>query len=187
MRASTKRILSILLSGVFLIGLIAVSTSLIRPEFSNVAEKRSLLFSKENLFDNQSRAVNQVRSLISEFQGFARAEETVSLAMPQRENTTQILNQLDAIARTSGVLITSLNISPKAFESARRPLVRRLGTIEITMTVEGSYDSVKNFMNFIETNVRVFNVNKMIVSSVQREGLGLINRLNLTVETYFQE
>lgn len=185
MRASTKRILSILLSGIFLISLIFVATTLIRPEFENAMKKRAKLFAKENLFENQKNAVAQVQQLIQEFQEFSQLQETVSLAVPLSVETTQLLNQLEAIATASGVEIRTFETLPQeAFEPSSQPLVRRLGSMKINMVVDGPYEGIKNFMKFLETNVRIFNIQNMVAVSKQN---GEFIELTLTVETYFQE
>lgn len=184
MRASTKRILSILLSGIFLISLIFVATTFIRPEFENAMKKRAKLFAKENLFENQKNAVAQVQQLIQEFQEFSQLQETVSLAVPLSAETTQLLNQLEAIATASGVEIRTFETLPQAFEPSSQPLVRRLGSMEINMVVDGPYEGIKNFMKFLETNVRIFNIQNMVAVSKQN---GEFIELTLTVETYFQE
>ena len=187
MRASTKRILSIFLSGFFLMGLVVVVSAIIRPELDKAVEKRATLFSKKNLFENQREVVGQVQQLNQEFQEFARLQETVSLAMPVSENTTQILSQFDAIARTSGAKITSFNINPQPFRASKQPLTRRLGVLEVRVTAEGNYDSVKNFIRFLETNVRVFSVERLIMASVLSGEKGRTFQIDLTGEAYFQE
>ena len=187
MRASTRRAVSILLSGMFLIGIIVVATALIRPALSTVTEKRVLLVSKQNLFESQRSAVDQVQRLVQEFQGFAKVQETVNLAVPRSEETTRILNQLDSIARTAGVTFSSFNSSPKAFETSRQPLARRLGTLELSVVVSGSYEQIKQFLKFIETNVRVFNVQRFIFSPAGERTGSSTYRITLKIDTYFQD
>ncbi len=168
--------------------MIVVATGMIKPELDRMMEKRALFLSKQALFNNQKEAVEQVQELIQAFQGFAKLQETVSLAMPRDEQTTQILNQLDAIARTAGVTMSSFDVNPKAFETSKQPLARRLGTVEIGMSVEGGYEQMKQFLQFLETNVRIFSVQRLIFS--QAGGFGASTesyRFSLTVDSYFQD
>ena len=121
---------------------------------------------------------------IEQFQEFSRIQEAVGLAMPLNENTTQMLNQLDAIARTSGVKMVSFESAPTAFEESARPLTLRLGSLEINMNVTGNYENLKEFLRFLETNVRVFNVQRYVFSPESESGK---YQLFMKVETYFQE
>lgn len=187
MRASTKRILSILLSGLFLIGLILISTSLIKPEFDGVMEKKATLYSKQNVFQNQSGAVEQVQELIQRFRGFDQLQNTVSLALPTEENTTQALNQITAVARNSGVQIISFQSSKEGFESPSQSLAERLGVIEIELGFIGTYDSVRGFVELLETNVRIFNVSEMVLESQQSEDGTIFVDGEVTFNVYYQE
>lgn len=187
MRASTKRILSILLSGVFLIALIVVSTTLIKPEFDRVMEKRALLFSKQSLLQNQQNAVSQVQELINTFQNFDTLQSTVSLALPTEENNTLMLNQITAISRNAGVSIESYETFSNSFEDAEESLTQRLGSTETSIIVTGEYSDVKNFVNLLETNVRIFNVKEINLSPVFEEGVGRIVEGEITFNSYFQD
>ena len=190
MRASTKRMLSILLSGLFLIGILAVVTSLIAPEFGRVSDRRALLFSRQLTLDNQTRAVDDVQKLIEEFQGFERVRETVSLAMPRNMDATLVLWQLGAIADASGASLRSFDSAQKAFETSLAPLARRLGAAEINATVTGTYGELKQFMRNLETNVRVFGVGEFDFGPVgltAEEGGGSAFQLSVAFDAYFQE
>lgn len=187
MRASTKRILSILLSGLFLIALIVVASTFIKPEFDKATQKRALLFSKQNLFQNQQNAVNQVQSLIDQFQGFDQLQNTIDLAMPTSEENTLILDQVTAIAENSGVEIRSFESFSNVFEESDQPLAKRLGSSEIEISVAGSYGEVSNFVNLLETNVRIFNIKGVDLSSVINEAGNSIIESSITFNAYFQE
>lgn len=189
MRASTKRISSIGFAGVFFIGTLMVYANLIKPEMKNIEERRSLVVSKETLFANQLSAVQQVQNLISQFQSFGKVQETVILAVPLKENTTQVLNQIRAIVGNSRVMLDSFSVKTLAFEPSRQPLAKRLGTLEVNLTARGAYDALKSFLRLLETNVRVTNVRKMRIDPVGSE-TGVFQDLyetTLTVEVFYQE
>ncbi len=180
--------LSILLSGLFLIGLLVVITSLIVPEFQNVSSRRAVLYSQQTALQNQTRAVNDVERLIQEFQGFERVRETVTLAMPKSEDIPYALWQVGTLARTAGVTLSSFDSSPKAFTTSREPLARRLGTLEVTVVASGTYDAVKQFMGYLETNVRVFNVQGFDMTPTGSSIGGAPGyQIAVNFDTYFQE
>lgn len=171
MRASTRRVISILLSALLLIATLGVYANLIRPKMRDVAEKRAIVHSKRNTFDAQKSAVGRVRALIAQVRGAQQAQQGIALVMPQNPALTQALHQLQAIARSSQVNIVSFTTKPLPFESSNSPLIRRLGSFESTAILSGSYESLRNFMKAFETNVRVFNVKEFSVSS-NRSGDG---------------
>jgi|AntAceMinimDraft_8_1070364.scaffolds.fasta_scaffold05178_5 Tfp pilus assembly protein PilO len=181
MRTSTKRILSILLSSIFFIAFIVVVTSLVKPEFEQVMENRGEFYSKKKVFEDQQEAVGKVEQLIQETKSFNQLKQTVSLAVPLEKQIPNILNQLNAISRTSNVSIISFKSNLQAFEEGSSQLARRLGIIRIELAVSGDYGNLKNFLRFLESNVRVFNVKSFIISQ------GIQQQFLVQAETYYQE
>src|SRR3989344_3211047 len=189
MRASTKRILSIGISGILFIAALVVYANLIRPATVLVGQKRSELYSKESAFENQKLAVQKVKELISKLQGVAELQRTVSLVMPSRPDITQVLNQLQAITNTYQTNLKSFTIRTLPFEGNSKALVKRIGTLELDVTVTGSYDSVKNFLRAMEANVRVFNVKRFRVSPAggSQGGVQDFFTAQVTFQAYYQE
>jgi len=188
MKSSTKRILSIFLSGALFIATLVVYSNLIRPVAQEVGEKRSVLYSKVTVFESQRDAVSRVQDLITRLKGAAKLEQTVSLLLPSKPGVTEALSQIRAITDASGVVLQSFSISPKAFESSRSPLVRRLGSFTLGLSVEGGYENIKRFLQALETNVRVFNVQGFQVGPTREARSGFGNFLSqITVEVYYQE
>lgn len=188
MKTSTKRILSIGFAALCLIAAFIVYGSLIRPELGIVADKRDKNASQENLFENQKAAVASVQQLLTQFKSFPKLQENVSLAMPVGESTTEALNQWQAIVRTSNVGVRSFSLKPLALQPASKnePLTKRLGILEMNTTVDGSYEGIKSFLRYLETNIRIANTKSISVTPIIGS-LGDRYSLALTVEMYYQE
>jgi Tfp pilus assembly protein PilO len=184
MRPSTKRVLSIGAAFFLVVGAFIVYQNLIQPEGKIISVKRGLVGSKANLFESQEQAVSQVQGLISQFQNIRNVQEVVALAIPDRPDTTRALSQIEAIARSSGVAILSLDFKDLGGRSSPQSLVKRLGVIEIKIGAVGSYLGLKNFLRSTETNVRVANVKDLNI----RAGAGKdVYNLSQTVEVYYQQ
>ncbi|MEK7464756.1 MAG: type 4a pilus biogenesis protein PilO [Patescibacteria group bacterium] len=189
MRTSTKRILSIGLAGLFFIGILVVFTSLIKPEIDEIGIIRGLTTSKERLFENQKSAVSQVQKLIGEFQNIAKLQETVSLALPISEHVTQALSQFQSIAKQAQINLKTFSVRPLSLEATKQPLVKRLGSLEVDLNLEGSYANLKSFINFLETNVRITNITSFNMSpAVSSIGTNQdLYALSLSVDVFYQE
>lgn len=185
MRVSTKRVLSIGFSLFFLIGAILVYSSFIRDAGTEVERLRALVASKTNLHSNQQQVVTQVKNLIAQFQNVAKLQETMSLAMPNGTQTVRALRQVEAIARTSGVQVTSVDFNietlPKVKEGS---FVARLGIIEVNVRAEGDYANLKQFVRLLETGVRVSNVREFDYVS---RGTRAADSLTVTMDTFYQK
>jgi len=193
MRLSTKRILGLTLSIVFIIGLIIILTSFIKPEFAAINQKRSELFSKSRLYDSQKNALDQVQQLIDESQNFSQLKGVVSMAMPVGANTTDILNQINAIAQLSQVEITQLGNTNLPFGKNKNSIIKRVGKVEIKLEAVGGYENIKNLVNFLESNVRIFDVQSFQIGPANQKQAGAIEetepkfKVGLTMITYYQE
>lgn len=181
MRASTKRILSIILAFIFFVATFVVYQNLIGPEGAVIQEKAGLVRAKESLFENQQRAVEKVQSLIGQFQNLRSVQESVSLAMPDSQETTRALSQLEAISRSSGANIISLDFEQLAALPSDQSLIKKIGVLQINVGLTGSYSSLKNFVRLLETNVRVANVRELNFARLQND-----YGLNVITEVYYQ-
>ncbi len=185
MRVSTKRILSIGCSFLLLIGALVVYTNFIRDAGTDIGKLRATIASKSNLLANQRQAVNQVKKLITEFQNVGRLQDTVSLAMPEGTRAIQALRQVEAVARTSGVVLSSAEFKTATLPKTKQgSFIERLGAIEVRIRADGAYGSLKQFLQLLESGVRVSNVKEF---NYVAGGTGGADSLALTAETYYQQ
>lgn len=182
MRASTKRIFSIGVSFLFVIGALLVYQNLIRPLGEEIDKKRSEAESKSDLFQKQSQAVQQAQDLIERSKNLGAIEDTVSLAIPNRPETTVALSQIEAIARLNNVVLSGLDVKAVAARRTSANLIKDLGVVEVSISVNGAYSNLKAFLRSLETNVRIANVREFNF----RSGSGGLYTLNLVVEFYYQ-
>jgi len=136
---------------------------------------------------NQQMAVEQVQKLIGQFQGIVKLQEAVSLAVPTEEDVTTVLNQIQAIAKNAQANIVSFSVSPLPFEPTKQPLVKRLGVLDTNIVLQGSYESLKNFFRFFETNVRVANIQNFRIAPASSSGFSDSYVLTVKAEIYYQE
>lgn len=192
MRASTKRILSIGFAGLLFIGTLIVYGNFIEPEMAVVSEKRAQVYSKERAFNERKEAVEKVQALVAKLKGSAQLQETVNLAFPAKPNVTQVLGQLNAIARTNQVNLNSFSIKPQAFQVGTKSIVKRIGVMEMELSVSGPYEAIRNFGRALETNIRVVNIKNLKIEPLVAGGEGARSGFSalkgsLTVEVYYQE
>ncbi len=195
MRLSTKRILSIGLALIFLIAALMTFFSLVSPEFEKVASLRGEVTTKETLFSTQRAVVQQVQKLIEDFKNVAQLRETVSRAVPQGVNTIGAMRQIDAIGRANSVTIASLAFNattplPQQTRTrgvvVKKSLVKPVGTLEVFITTQGSYQNLREFLRMLETSVRVANIRDFTFSPPEprSENPG---SMSVTAQMYYQE
>ncbi len=194
MKTSSKRILSILFSALFLMATLIVYGNLIQPAIEASSEKQSVVASKQNLFDDQKTVVSQVSKLIGELQNAAQLQQTLSFVIPVGEGVTNILNQWEGIAGTSQVTIQSLHIKPPAaLLGTKQAFLKRPGNFEIEASVSGTYEGLKQFLRALESSTRITNISsfdvKPFFSNVagSQSSSGGTYTLRISAVAFFQE
>lgn len=191
MKPSTKRVLSIGFALAFIIAALVVYGSFISPEMDTLSGIRSEVASKQNLYATQKNAVNQVQELIAKFQNNASLQRTVSLIIPDNPNVTDALNQTNVIAKNNQVQIFNLSVKPSELGTQSQALVKRVGVLSVSITAGGSYEGLKGFLQSLETNVRLANVQSFEFappqgSEIQQLGAGNYT-MKLSVDIYYQQ
>ncbi len=189
MRASTKRILSIMMSAILLIAVVVVYVKLIQPVYSDVQKLRGEIQARQNLLQDQSQAVTQVQNLISQLQNqnITQFQEQISLVLPTSESVPQALSQYQAIAQASGLSIQSVGLNYLAIKPAATDinLAKGIGTDRFKLKVLGPYEAIKTFFQTIETNVRLTDLVSFKISRTGQPGQNLY--LNeIVVDSYYQ-
>jgi Tfp pilus assembly protein PilO len=189
MRASTKRILSIMISAILLIAVVVVYVKFIQPAYSEVQNLRGKIQARQNLLQDQSQAVSQVQNLISQLQNqnISQFQDQISLVLPTTESIPQALNQYQAIAQASGLSIQSASVSYLAIKpsTANINLAKGTGTNRFKLNVLGPYEAIKTFFEAIETNVRLTDLVSSKLSRTGQPGQNLF--LNeMVVDSYYQ-
>ncbi len=183
MRISTKRILSIGIAGFFLIAAFFVYAQFIKGYVTEINEKRAELASKTALFKNQDSAIKQVQDTISNFQNFKDIQKKIALAIPSGVDTINAVREIEAAASRSFVTIASLNFKPVAQRASKESFLKKIGVLQVDLAVTGDYGGIKNFLNLLETNVRVVNVQEF---KYQPKSSGP-SALVIKMEMYYQE
>ncbi|MFA6365321.1 MAG: type 4a pilus biogenesis protein PilO [Candidatus Paceibacterota bacterium] len=184
MRVSTKRILSIGLAGLFFIGTIVVYVNFIQAEMTTINEKRAKVATQTALFQNQDQAIKQVGSLIDQFKNLTSIQQTASFAIPNGEEAISALRQIEAIGVASNVKIAAIKFQSLPPRSSTQSFLKKLGVLEVDISVKGDYPTLKDFLRKLETTVRIANVNKMAFKPAVARGAQ--DSLEVTIEMYYQ-
>lgn len=190
MRASTKRIASILLATTLFIASLVLYSSFISDEYDTVQRLRGEIVSRTELVGDQEAAVRQVQQLIAEFQGITRLKETLNLSLPARENLPQALGQIQGIAAANNLTLQSLGVELLPFRvpptGAIGGLAKGIGTLRVNFRLLGTHESFRAFLTTIETNVRVFDLFRVDITHGGQPNQNLYI-YNLAVDTYYQQ
>lgn len=187
MKSTTKRAVSLLASVAVLVAALAIYGLFIKPAYNEIISLRGALDSKDRFLREQNLAFGKVNDLIVQYQSASQLQDAVSLSFPLKEDLASIFNGLRVLAAVNNLTVEIFGVKPLAFqELMAAPLVKRVGPLQLSLRVTGSYDGFKNFLKNIETNVRIMDIQNV---SVERLGGPAANFFgyNLIINTYYQE
>jgi len=178
MRASAKRMFSLLLGGIFLIAALVVYGAFIKPQYRLINNFRGALAAKVGLLTKQEKVFSSVQNLLARYQGAARLREGVLFSLPVGEKTASIFNQINALAVANNLTLLAFEIRLLPSRPAvSGGLVRDLGVIQISFKLSGHYLHLKNFLGGLETNIRLMDIQDLRMEN---------NNYSLVVNTYYQ-
>ncbi len=187
MKASTKRVSSLLLTAALFMASLFVYATLIRPAYDVVTLLRGELVSKTEFLQRQQGAISDVQQLLAQYQGVANLSDSLSMALPNKENVSSILSQITAIAQSSGIAIQAVGVTylPLKPATATISLARGLGTLRLDIEMAGPYASLKRFLQSLETNIRVMDIQNLTIDPIGSSDQDLFS-YSLNVDTYYQ-
>ncbi|MDP3991563.1 MAG: type 4a pilus biogenesis protein PilO [Candidatus Colwellbacteria bacterium] len=184
MKPATKRLVSILISLVFLVGAVILFTSLVLPAYRTIQELRGEKSALAAVFEKEEKLVKAAGRLLNEYQNARDVRDTLSLVLPTEEATSGIINQVQGIAKTTGVAVDGINVeaAPLEFQDTGS-VAEPVGILKITVRLRGSYEGLRSYIQSIETNVRIIDVDSfVVVGGSTKDPLSA----NLVIRTYYQ-
>lgn len=187
-QTSSKRALMLVISATLLVGALASYATLILPEYQIVLNLRGGLASKENILAKQQTVAAQVQNVIAEYRSVERLSDSLLLALPDGEGLSSVFGQINAISQSAGLTVQAVGVSYlsiRPMPNNQLSSARGLGTLRLDLRLFGNYASLKRFLQFLETNIRIMDVKALRMEAASRTDQDLFSYL-LTVDTYYQ-
>jgi Tfp pilus assembly protein PilO len=194
MKETAKRNISIILVIVFFGAAMIVFFTLSWPNLTKVFDLNFILNESKKEYEKQNQSLQLAKSIIEQYKNLNDVNQAVSLTMPKTDEVYNIIVQLNKIAQSSGMSIEGLSLKEVInneldVSNNHQNLVKPYQTISIDISLRGSYESFKTWLELVETNIRL-----MDVKSVSFEGVNLssdkpINNFfnfNVNLDIYYQ-
>lgn len=184
MRPATKRLLSVLVSLAFFVGAIVLFSSLVVPEYRVIQQLRGERNSLAAVVKEEEDLVKTASRLLNEYQNSRDIRSNLSLILPIKEVNSGIVNQVQGIAKMTGVAVEGINTEIAPIElQGTSPVVEPVGTLKMIVRLKGSYEGLKSYVQSLETNVRIIDVDSLVIGG---GGTRELLQANLTIRTYYQ-
>lgn len=167
-----------------LIGALLIATALflfwVFPygEYTKISALKTALADRETLIKQRTDIQSQVKSLTTQYNQQSSAIQVLTAVVPTKKETAEIISAVQVMATQSGIQLGGINFTTGALQ-AERPY----NVLSISMSGSGSYNSVRSFLDAMERNIRLMDVQN-IKMSVDRQR-GSIVDFDLQANVYF--
>ncbi|HUC02152.1 MAG TPA: hypothetical protein VMA75_04620 [Candidatus Paceibacterota bacterium] len=211
MKQESKRLTSILLATLLIAGALVVYFELIVPAYTNLESVKGQAESENVLYQNETQVATQIKGLLASYQSDSSSSQLVAMSLPVGPDVAGALAQIYGIGANTGVTIQGTAVSLQAVQeqapsddgttsggiadaATGGSIVKPLGTVSFQVTASGSYESLKSFLQGLESNIRLFDVTAITfqpsdtgVTPVKGQTLNPDSfNYTITVVTYYQ-
>lgn len=171
---------------------------LLLPKFSAVRAARHELAEQRTEVGLRQGEFGAVHLLTADYQAKKNRLGPIDEALPPAPRIPELLANLDALAKQSGLLIASLQVTPLALstkpgetegpQSKRAKLLlsgEQLGVLEVNIGLKGKYPNVKAYLANLEQNLRLMDADTLSFGLV--EGDSGLQEYLLKIQTYYQK
>ncbi len=172
--ARSKQLQSPILQSVLLIiAGILLGWFVVSPKYAAVKTQRAELVKingQKEVFEKEQIELNK---LIEKLKNSDSQIKLLDEAVPLSTRPTKIAVMLESYARSSSLEVSSINISDidKNIVAGNKDLIaepykaqRGLATVKVTVSITGSTEQFKNFLQLLEDSGRLIDVNSLEVS-----------------------
>ena len=174
-----------------LVIIIALIYLVIKPQVAYLKENNIQAAAKKAEFNDKEKQINNLRSLETSLASISSEVQKLSIALPKKEKISELIVQVDAIAKGQGLTVNSIAPSQANSEelavlgSSEESTEPTIGQYAFTISVTGEYAGLVSFLQNIEANLRPINIQKADFAS----GSGSNPQISatLTMLTYYQK
>ncbi|MBI1839157.1 MAG: type 4a pilus biogenesis protein PilO, partial [Candidatus Colwellbacteria bacterium] len=152
-----------------LVAAVVSYSNFVKPVYVEIQTFRDKNEAGKTLLENQKQSIEAVNKLLSQYKSLSQIQDNVSLVLPNEEQVPEIINQLQGIAKINNLKIESLSLQyPPLKPALQGSLIKPLGSVRVTMRLTGEYNNIKSYLEDLQTNIRIIDVNSLSI-----EGGGL--------------
>jgi len=131
---------------------------LILPENRKLLENKMKKQELEAAFQEKREEINSIKNEVVDYENLSPdLKEKINKILPKSKDFPNLYLQLGEISRESGLFLKSVQVEEKKEKVEGVP--KNVGLLEIRLKLEGGdYASFKEFLNKLETNLRLFDV-----------------------------
>ncbi|MBI4085654.1 MAG: hypothetical protein HY433_00170 [Candidatus Liptonbacteria bacterium] len=200
MKQSTKRFFSLIAAFVLVTAAFLIYFNLAEPVYQEAQERKAQAMSRESFVQNQRASILQVKNSIASYKGEGQFQDVVSLALPLNPDLAGAFAQITSLVQNNRLALQGVTVnvpvmqtasvkskalSGKTVGASATAILKPFGVITFQIRLIGSYEDFKAFLKNLESNIRIFDIQKISFQPAAKPDQNLY-MYDLTVSTYYQ-
>lgn len=189
MRPSAYRMTIIIASVTFVVGALFVYNEFISVSYEDILVLRAKRDGTEEKLAETQKAIEAIQQLKEKYASLTELKNNLSLMLPEEEHLPLAINQLQTLAAQHNMSVQSLIVEyvhPKKNPLQSASTTRPMHTLRLDMRLIGTYDDMKGFLEAVQNNVRVMDVDNFKINGGGSHSSSQLEH-SLVVHTYYQE
>ncbi len=185
MKNTSKRIMFIVLSLVFLLASVWVYSSLIRSSYQGASDLRVKYENQKDVLDKYQSTITKVKKLFDELNNSSEIKNQVSLVLPKEKDVAYLVAQINGLAKLNSLNVESISTSIAPLQPSKSKIVRSIGQMKADVKMSGSYGGFKAFIDQMQNNVLILDIADIKIDSPAKTEQQLLN-YTLSIRSYYQ-
>lgn len=180
MSRSTLISLAMLIIGVFL------TLFLLLPEWQNINAEKEEKKKSEDALEEWNTYLANINDLSARYEQSSSDLEKLALAIPSDPQMPELLIQLGEIIKRNGLIATKINFAAKGetpAEQLKSP--SKIKTIEMELTMDGTYSNFKKFLNDMEKGARLTDVSSVSFAKESESSGSDVMEFKMALNSYY--
>jgi|GEM_PF-1415836 len=158
---------------------------------------RTELTQKKQILNELNELLDRVNQIEEEYQEVADDAQKIFLGLPTKKDISYLLVHFETLASDNGLLLESINFGQidkdkkqKANQEIDKSpkLLSNLSSFSVDLSMAGSYDAFKNYLNAMENSVRLMDIKLVNFVASNRDSFSTdlgIFEFNLGINVYY--
>lgn len=169
-----------------------------QPAYQEAQGIKAKVISRQNFVQNQQAAISLVKNSIASYKGEGQLQDIVSLALPLDPDLAGAFAQITSLIQNNRLALQGITVSLPVMQTISTQslpgktgaafsstILKPFGVVTFQIRLIGSYEDFKAFLKNLQSNIRIFDIQKISFQSAAKSDQNLYV-YDVTVNTYYQ-
>lgn len=160
------------------------------PSYNKFVSFREEIDKQNNSLIEKKELVANVNQLKQVYDSRKDEVKRVYYAIPAKRDIPGLIVQFEALASENGLILENINLGKIKTERSKLGEIESpeetYKSLDITLKLAGNYLAFKSFLQALEFNVRLMDINLISFSSIETEESGLVFTFDVKLKAYYQ-